>query len=150
VDTDTTPFVAKLQRKSGFFKGEEYRLVFELAGYQKSEARIASTLNPWYFGNIGFGGLIGLFIVDPWTGAMWNLSSKTMVEQLETVATVPSGTGTNDTVAPPKQETAPSEQPQPQSAPTEQPKTESATNEPPQVTPATNEPPAVPSSAPKE
>lgn len=152
VEANTTPFVARLERRSGYFRGEEYRLVFELAGYQKTEAMVRSSLNGWYFGNIGFGGLIGFLIVDPLTGAMWTLGPKTVVEQLvpEPVATVPSGAGTNDTVAPVKPEATPSEQPQLQLAPAEQPKTDSATNEPPQVQPAPNDQSSVPPPAPKE
>ena len=134
---NTTPFLARLDRHSGYFSGEEYRLVFELAGYQTAEATIKSGVNGWYFGNIVFGGLIGLVIVDPLTGAMWTLNPRTVVAQLELepVAAVPSGNGTNDTAAIPKPDPTLSEQPQLQLAPTEQPASESATNEPPQVQP---------------
>lgn len=31
----------------------------------------------WYVGNVVFGGLIGLLIVDPATGAMWGISRPT-------------------------------------------------------------------------
>ncbi len=149
---NTTPFLARLERKSGYFSGEEYQLVFELAGYQKAEARIRSDMNPWYIGNIVFGGLIGLVIVDPLTGAMWTLKPRTVVEQLEpeAKAAVPSGASTNDTVATPKLEATPVEQPQFRLAPPEQPKTESATNEPALVQPVPNEPPSASPFAPKE
>lgn len=30
-------------------------------------------MNGWYIGNLLFGGIIGLLIVDPATGAMWTL-----------------------------------------------------------------------------
>jgi hypothetical protein len=149
---NTTPFLARLDRHSGYFSGEEYRLVFELAGYQKAEATVKSSVNPWYIGNIIFGGLIGLVIVDPVTGAMWTLKPNTVVAQLELepLAIVPGGSGTNDTMAAPKQEATPDGQPQLQLAPTEQPATESATNEPAQVQPAPNDQPSTPSPAPKE
>jgi hypothetical protein len=34
---------------------------------------LKATLSGWYFGNIIFGGLIGMLAVDPATGAMWNI-----------------------------------------------------------------------------
>lgn len=45
-----------------------------MAGYKTAGVSIRSELSGWYFGNIVFGGLIGMLIVDPATGAMWNLS----------------------------------------------------------------------------
>ena len=42
-------------------------------------------LNGWYIGNVVFGGLIGLLIVDPETGAMWRLDENPIgVEYLDT------------------------------------------------------------------
>jgi hypothetical protein len=149
VEAHTTPFVVRLERGSGYFRGEKYRLVFELAGYQKAEVTIKSDLNGWYFGNILFGGLIGFVIVDPLTGAMWTLKPKTVFEDLEPVAAATQPPSNPDTVAepkteappsePPKLQPAPVEQPQLQLAPPEQPKTESATNEPTLVQPAPKE-----------
>ena len=76
VATQTTPASISLKRNSGFFSGEKYKLVFEAPGYYPSETYIQSTVNGWYFGNIIFGGVLGLLIVDPATGAMWTLSPK--------------------------------------------------------------------------
>ncbi len=80
VMVDITPFVAMLKRSRGYFQGAQYKLVFELAGHKKTEAEITSSLNGWYIGNIFFGGLVGMLIVDPATGAMWTLHPK-MIEQ---------------------------------------------------------------------
>lgn len=80
VTNGVTPFVASLKRGGGFFKGANYRLVFELAGHQKAEATITAHLNGWYIGNIFFGGVLGMLIIDPATGAMWSLHPK-MIEQ---------------------------------------------------------------------
>jgi hypothetical protein len=63
-----------LNRRHGYFEGENYKMVFELSGYYPYEMHIKSTVDGWYFGNILFGGLIGLLIVDPATGAMYKLS----------------------------------------------------------------------------
>jgi hypothetical protein len=47
----------------------------EAPGYPKKEVFLDTTLRwGWYlFGNVVFGGLIGILIVDPATGAMWAL-----------------------------------------------------------------------------
>jgi hypothetical protein len=72
----TTPTKVSLKRSSGFFEGEDYTLAFELAGYYPYEAHVQSSLDGWYFGNIAFGGLIGMLIVDPATGDMFTLSPR--------------------------------------------------------------------------
>lgn len=73
VDKGTTPMTVTLDSKQGFFKGEDYTIEATLAGYNPARVEMPSRLNPWYWGNIIFGGLIGLLIVDPATGAMWKL-----------------------------------------------------------------------------
>jgi hypothetical protein len=82
VQTNTTPFVAKLDPKYGYFTGQSYRLVFDLPGHAPAEVKLQSTLSGWYFGNIVFGGLIGMLIVDPLTGAMYNLSPDKIEQSL--------------------------------------------------------------------
>lgn len=82
VTVQTTPASISLKRNSGFFSGEKYKLIFEAPGYYPSEAYIQSTVNGWYFGNIVFGGVIGLLIVDPATGAMWTLSPREVNQNL--------------------------------------------------------------------
>jgi len=72
----TTPAVVNLARSSGYFRGEDYRLLFEAPGYSPFETRITSQIDGWYFGNIMFGGLIGMLIVDPMTGDMYTLSPR--------------------------------------------------------------------------
>lgn len=85
VTTQTTPFVAQLEPKYGYFKGQTYRLVFEKDGFTSSEARLKSTVSGWYFGNIVFGGLIGMLAVDPATGAMFNIVPKDVQQTLTPV-----------------------------------------------------------------
>lgn len=82
VSVQTTPFTVSLDPKRGFFKGQAYKIKLELAGYQTSEVDIKPTMSGWYVGNIVFGGLIGLLIVDPATGAMWNLSPEKIEQPL--------------------------------------------------------------------
>jgi hypothetical protein len=73
VMTNTTPFVAQLPVKFGYFKAPTYRLEFEMAGHAPAVVNLDSSVSGWYFGNLAFGGLIGMLIVDPITGAMYNL-----------------------------------------------------------------------------
>jgi len=82
VQTNTTPFVAKLDTKYGYFRGQTYRLVFELPEHANAEVKLNSSLSGWYFGNLVFGGVIGMLIVDPLTGAMYNLSPERIEQPL--------------------------------------------------------------------
>jgi len=74
VQTNTTPFLAQLPTKYRYFQGQTYRLVFEMPGHATTEVKLGSSLSGWYLGNVIFGGLIGLLVVDPLTGAMYNLT----------------------------------------------------------------------------
>lgn len=67
-ETRTTPATLMLPSASGFFSSQTY--TFESSLGTKT---ISGNLNGWYFGNFIFGGLLGLLIVDPATGAMWRL-----------------------------------------------------------------------------
>jgi hypothetical protein len=62
-DYGKTPAVVRLSRK------ENHVVRLELAGYQPTETKLEKQLNPWVFGNILFGGLIGL-AVDIGTGGV--------------------------------------------------------------------------------
>jgi len=86
VQTAQTPTTLKLNRGAGYFKGADYRLLFEKPGYKPTEVLLRSELNGWYMGNLGFGGLIGLLGVDPSTGAMWNLQPDKVVVPLTAAA----------------------------------------------------------------
>lgn len=86
VITTNTPAVVQLSRKQGYFAGAYYDVRFELPGYNPADTEIHANLNPWYVGNILVGGLIGLVIVDPLTGAMWSLSPHTINQNLVPVS----------------------------------------------------------------
>jgi len=72
MSTGTTPATVTLNSADGYFKPAKYIVEFTRKGVTQSIPLNAS-INGWYFGNILFGGLIGLLIVDPATGAMWKL-----------------------------------------------------------------------------
>lgn len=71
VASGVTPAALVLKRDNGFFQNASYRVSIEKDGHKPYELLVQSTLNGWYFGNLLFGGLIGMIIVDPATGAMW-------------------------------------------------------------------------------
>lgn len=72
--TSATPTVAELDRSTGFFQGASYTVEIQHDGYETATVEITSGVNGWYIaGNIVFGGLIGWLVVDPLTGAMFNL-----------------------------------------------------------------------------
>jgi hypothetical protein len=62
-----TPLVAKLTRK------DNHVVRIELAGYQPFEATLTRSVSGWVWGNIAFGGLIGL-AVDGISGGIYKLS----------------------------------------------------------------------------
>lgn len=71
VEQGTTPFSMTLDAHEGFFRGEDYTVEAQLSGHAPARLELSSRLNPWYWGNLIFGGFIGFLIVDPATGAMW-------------------------------------------------------------------------------
>lgn len=66
----------ELKRGDGYFEGKNYVVKVEKEGFQTQSISINSEVSGMYLGgNILFGGLIGWFIVDPYTGGMWNLEA---------------------------------------------------------------------------
>lgn len=76
IQNGKTPATVTLKSSSGYFKGESYTINLKKEGYKDQTYTITSTVDGWYFGNILFGGLIGMLIVDPATGAMYNLPER--------------------------------------------------------------------------
>jgi hypothetical protein len=86
--TGNTPATLKLKSGSGFFSKARYQVTFEKVGYEKKVVPVEFKLNGWYFGNIIFGGPLGLLIIDPATGAMFKLETEFLNETLtKSVAT---------------------------------------------------------------
>ena len=73
IHSGTTPSTVNLASGAGFFDGEKYTLHFTKEGFQEKTAILDTSLNGWYFGNLAFGGILGLLIIDPATGAMFRL-----------------------------------------------------------------------------
>jgi len=83
IHSGQTPFTVSLKKGAGYFKPEKYEITFSKAGYQSKTVEVTGTLRGWYLGNILFGGLIGILIVDPFTGAMFRLAPKDVNAVLE-------------------------------------------------------------------
>ncbi|MDG5799228.1 hypothetical protein QA597_02505 [Marinilabiliaceae bacterium ANBcel2] len=76
------PAVVNLKSSSGFFSKEEYQVKFSKPGFDDRMIPVSFNLDGWYFGNILIGGVIGLLIVDPATGAMWKIDTQYLNETL--------------------------------------------------------------------
>ena len=91
VHNGTTPAQINLEASSGYMDGETYTVEYNAPGYQKAFSTVDSSIDGWYWGNIGFGGLIGWFLVDPATGAMFKLppSTAATLTQMQAQVQVP-------------------------------------------------------------
>jgi hypothetical protein len=75
-----TPAIMFLKSGAGYFVKQSYTVKLKMEGYEDRIIPVECTLNGWYFGNIIIGGLIGLLIVDPLTGAMYRLDKEFIYE----------------------------------------------------------------------
>ncbi len=77
-----TPASLALKAGSGFFGKARYQVNFSKNGYDSKTVPVEFKLDGWYFGNILLGGVIGMLIVDPATGAMYKLDTEFLNETL--------------------------------------------------------------------
>lgn len=70
------PTTLTLSSDAGFFTRSCYTFTFKKEGYPDVVKHRNAYVNGWYLGNLVFGGLIGMVIIDPATGAMWRLDEK--------------------------------------------------------------------------
>lgn len=94
IHTATTPSTVHLAKADGsYFGGKTYTVDISKEGYYSRHITIDSHVNGWYIGgNLVFGGIIGYLIVDPFTGAMYNLSPDNINAHLdESVASAEDG-----------------------------------------------------------
>lgn len=76
VHSGKTPSTVTLKSGAGYFDGEKYSINLSKDGYKDQVTTVDTYLNGWYFGNFAFGGLLGMLVIDPLTGAMWRLPEK--------------------------------------------------------------------------
>ncbi len=81
-----TPAVVTLEASNGFFQKASYTIRFEKEGFDDSIYMLTSTLDDWYWGNVLIGGVLGMVIIDPLTGAMWELDTNVSMQLPEKVA----------------------------------------------------------------
>lgn len=77
-----TPVTVQLQAGAGFFSKAEYQVKFSSPGYDEKIVPITFKLDGWYFGNLLLGGLFGMLLIDPATGAMWKIEAEFLNETL--------------------------------------------------------------------
>lgn len=80
VHTGTTPGSVTLKSGAGYFKTASYTITYKKEGFADSVTTLTATMDGWYIGNLLFGGLIGMLIVDPATGAMYKLPESASAE----------------------------------------------------------------------
>jgi hypothetical protein len=73
VFSGTTPTTVTLTAGESYFHAKSYNITFSKSGYADQYVEVKATLSGWYFGNLLFGGIVGILIVDPITGKMWKL-----------------------------------------------------------------------------
>jgi hypothetical protein len=76
VFSGVTPAAVQLKSSAGFFQRAKYTINFTKPGYAGKTIPLEADVNGWYFGNLLFGGAIGMLIVDPATGAMYRISQR--------------------------------------------------------------------------
>lgn len=69
----SAPAIIELKAGKKFFKRESYMVHVSHDGYKSTSFPVNFRVDGWYWGNLLFGGLIGMLIVDPATGAMYKL-----------------------------------------------------------------------------
>ena len=82
-----TPATVQLKAGAGFFSKAEYQVKLSSLGYDDKIVPVIFTLDGWYFGNILLGGLLGMLIIDPATGAMWKMETEFINETLNKTIT---------------------------------------------------------------
>ena len=55
---------------------EEYTITFAKDGYVQKTVHISAELDGWYIGNLLLGGLPGMLIIDPLSGAMYKIADE--------------------------------------------------------------------------
>lgn len=71
----TTPDSVTLRTSAGIFQRSRYFVTFESDGFDSQTNKLNAQFSPWYVANILFSvpGILGLLIIDPFTGAMFRL-----------------------------------------------------------------------------
>lgn len=81
-----TPTTVTLNKSTGKYWGKKsFTVTITKAGFKTQTIPVTATANGWYIaGNFVFGGLIGWFAVDPFSGNMYTLSPESVSSALPT------------------------------------------------------------------
>ena len=71
-----SPYTITLKSGRGFFVPAHYYIEAKMNGCTTVKQRVNAHFNGWYVGNLVFGSVIGLLIVDPATGAMYRMPER--------------------------------------------------------------------------
>lgn len=100
VHSGITPSTVTLKNGAGYFDGESYSINYSKDGYNPQTATLNSGVNGWYFGNLLFGGFLGLLVIDPATGAMFDLPDDLSVSLMKQSQQGALGGTTNKAITP--------------------------------------------------
>ena len=73
----TTPTTMTLTAGESYMHAKAYTIKYSKPGYNDQVSIVRADIDGWFFGNILFGGIIGMLIIDPITGKMWKLPNQT-------------------------------------------------------------------------
>ncbi len=76
-----SPATANLKSGAGYFSKAAYTVKISTPGFEEKIIPVNYTINGWYFGNIFLGGVLGMLIIDPVTGAMWKLKDPLIINE---------------------------------------------------------------------
>jgi hypothetical protein len=79
INMGLTPYVARITRR------DKHLVKVQIDGYIPYEITLKRKLDGWIFGNIIFGGIIGI-VVDAATGSMYRLSPKDVAAELKSTS----------------------------------------------------------------
>jgi hypothetical protein len=78
-----TPTTLWLESSAGYMRPEIYKVTYRQDGQEPVTTYVEAKIDGWYFGNIFFGGLVGMLLIDPLTGAMWKIPPGATVVNVE-------------------------------------------------------------------
>ncbi len=82
IRSGTTPDSVALRTSDGLFQKSRYYVTVENTANQTQTNKLDGKITGWYWVNLisSIPGMIGLFIIDPFTGAMFTLPDESRVE----------------------------------------------------------------------
>jgi hypothetical protein len=90
--TGITPATTTLPSGDGYFTRARYTVTSTKDGYTPTTQQLHASMNGWYWGNLLFGGLIGMLIVDPISGAMYKINTPTVNLEMTPNLAIPAST----------------------------------------------------------